>query len=70
MSDCDIPMSDVGPYGNQTSSCHADVPAVIFPDTDDGLFEQSSYQDHHLVTTTDQDQFDSTTLDCDVPMSL
>ena len=67
ISNCDVPKSDVGPYGNQTTSCHAEVPAFICPDADDGLFEQSSHQDHHpLVTTTYQVY---TALDCDVPMS-
>ena len=51
-------MSDVDPYENQTTSCHA----ITCLDTVNGLFEPSSHQDYPLVTTTDHDHFVFTTV--------
>ena len=55
MHDFDVPLSLIGLYEKQTTSCHADVPAIIYLDADDGLFEQSPHQHHPIVTTTEQD---------------
>ena len=54
---CPVVISLCKPY------CHADLPAIVHLDADNGLFEQS-YQDHPLVTTTDQDHSVSKTLNC------
>ena len=63
MSNCDTSMSDIGTHGKRTTSCHADVPAIVRLYADNGIFKQPSYQDRPLAITTDQDYCLSNTLD-------